>query len=139
MKTKNFILNTSSGRGSLVCLVLMLVLVLLCPSDGSCQILGNSYTWQDTIVISGTAIDSLYTVKWESISMWADSVDWYIIVGASARGVDTTSWSSRIPTLINAGDIFVIDDGKKLRRAKFWTRSGTGTMNVLGEKKTSQY
>jgi len=96
MKTKNFILNTSSGRGSLVCLVLMLVLVLLCPSDGSCQILGNSYTWQDTIVISGTAID--------------------------------TSWSSRIPTLINAGDIFVIDDGKKLRRAKFWT-----------EKKTSQY
>ena len=119
-----------------VSLVLFMVMFLRL-SDGSCQVLGNSYTWQDTVSISPVAVDSFFNVKWELVSIWTDSVDWYAVIGASARGIATTSWSTRKPNIIRAGDILVVGkDGQKLRRVKVWTVSGTGTLNFLGIKKS---
>jgi len=120
----------------LIALISLFFMLILRTDKGSCQILGNSYVWQDTVGISGIAKDSTFAKKWEYIECWTDSVDWYAIIGASASGIDTAGFVSRKPILIRAGDVLIIGPELKLRRLRFWSRSGSGTLNFLGEKKT---
>ena len=127
MKIKNFSLS----------IIISIMLFLLLSVRGYCGILGNTYVWQDTLSISGTYVDSLFSTKWEYVECWTDSVDWYAIIGASTSGVDTANWNSRKPLLFRAGDVMIIGPELKLRRLKVWTRSGTGILNMFGEKKTS--
>lgn len=117
-------------------LLVSLFMLTLRLDSGNCQILGNSYVWQDTVGINGVAKDSTFRTKWEYVECWTDSVDWYAIIGASSSGIDTAGFTDRRPILIKAGDVMVIGPELKLRRLRFWSRSGSGILNFFGEKKT---
>lgn len=122
-----------------IILFITLALSLFLVKDCEAQVLGNYYTWQDTMTITTAPIDTLFPIRWEAVTIWADSIDIYCIFGASATGIDTTGWSSRDPLLIKSGTRAVFGPSLKLRRLKVWARSGTDIINFLGYKRSAQY
>lgn len=85
-----------------------------------------------------TAKDSLFNVRWEFVTIWADTGAFYFQASATANGaLDTTNFTSRDPILVNSGDR-VTFDVTKLRRLRYWSYIGTVTLNFFGIKKSSQ-
>lgn len=126
-------------RRFLKIIFLVVVCQIILQPSAEAQILGNHYVWQHRIAITSTAQDSLFDVKWEYVTIWTDSLDWYLKSGASSSGVDTTSWSSRDYVRHSGGDAVVFGPGVYLRRAWFRTVTGSDYINFFGLKKSSQY
>lgn len=118
----------------LSCIFFIQVTYLLLVPKAQSQI-GQFYTHQDTIAVSTTAVDTVWTTPWTQVSIWADTVDVYAVFGAP----DTSSWDSRKEIKITAGSAVTFGPATKLKRLKVRTRTGTGVLNLLGYKTGVQY
>ena len=112
---------------------------LTCHTTVFGQSLGNLYVWSDSAYITTSVSNFIPTVRWEYVEVWVDSASWYAKIGASSTGIDTASWSSREPIMMEAGDRLVIGPGIKLRKLSAWTVNGTGNIYFWGYKKSTQY
>lgn len=97
---------------------------------------GNRYFWADTLNITTTERDTTFDSEWEEVTMYADSVDTWIKIGAP----DVTSWSARNWIFLPAGVSITIGPRPRLKRLSVKTVSaGSGIFNLLGYKTTAQY
>jgi len=113
--------------------ILLTLLVVLLASGANAQI-GQFYTHQDTLHLSSTPVDTLFSVKYQEALIWSYDAAMLFRIGAP----DTNSWSSRVPLKLNAGTFFRVGPATPLQRLEVWTTSGTGTVYILGSKKTRQ-
>ena len=112
---------------------------LICHTNLMGQTLGNMYVWSDSAYIDTDVTSFTPTVRWEYVEVWCDSAEWYAKIGASSTGIDTASWSSRVPIKIDPGTRLVIGPGIKLRKLDAWAVNGSGDLFFFGYKKTEQY
>lgn len=103
------------------------------------QVLGTKYAWQHRISTTTTHKDSTFTTRWDLVTLWSDAASFYIRVGASSSGIDTTNWSNRDSILVSAGDAVTFGPAIKLRRLEWWASTGTVLVNFLGIKQKSQF
>jgi len=96
---------------------------------------GNRYLWSDSLAAATTAVDTTFTESWEYASIYSDTVDIEIKVGAP----DTTGWSSRKWIQLTKGATLSIGPTPKLKRIEFRTIAGSGTLFIVGTKSTRQY
>lgn len=131
--------NIVACQGLLVLAILTLIFMLpfICstPKQAEAQIYGTNYLWQDAISITTAAIDSHFVTKWQDVSFWSSGCGLSFRCGAE----DTTSWSSRDWIVVEAGQTIQIGPATKLVRLEFKASSGSGTMYILGYKKSDQY
>ncbi len=101
----------------------------------SAQTLGSHYFWANSYTVSGTSIDQYFSDPWEYCSIYADTVDVLLRIGAP----DTTSWSSRTWIYLPSGSTIEFSPFIKLRRIEAKTVSGTGTLYIVGFKRKPQF
>lgn len=116
----------------LVLLSILLLTFLVLPSQAQ---IGSFYIWTDSLGVTTTAIDSIFTIEWQSVTIWADTCDMQLKLGAP----DTTGWSSRKFMTISAGGSIYIGPATKLKRLEYKCKSGAGTLYMTGYKKRRQY
>jgi len=122
-------------KKSLTCILFIQVVLLFVFLPSAHSQIGQFYTWQDTLHVTTSSIDTVWATPWTSVTLWAATVDCYMVFGAPY----TSGWSSRIPTKIDAGSALVFGPATKLKRLKVWTRSGEGALYLLGYKSERQY
>lgn len=98
-------------------------------------IYGTNYLWVDSLSLSTSAVDSHFAVLWQDVSLWADGCDLRIRVGSP----DTTSWSSRKWSHVIDGQVVSFGPATKLKRLEYKAATGTGTLILMGYKKSAQY
>jgi len=115
--------------------MLLLALLTLSVGKASAQSLGVRYLWVDTLHVSTSAIDTTFDVAWEMATIYADTVDVNLVLGAP----DVGSWTSRNPMLLQTGMSFVVGPSPQLTRVEAWTDNGAGVLYIVGYKKERQY
>lgn len=110
-------------------------LLFLLLSIAQAQV-GDRYYWADTLNISTTERDTTFSTEWEEVTMYSDSVDCWVKIGAP----DVGSWSSRRWIFLPAGLSINIGPRPRLKRVAVKTVSaGSGVFNLIGYKKEAQY
>jgi hypothetical protein len=99
------------------------------------QSLGTNYSWADSATVNVVGRDSTFSTIWESVSIWVRGGEGWIKYGAP----DTNSWNSRKWIRAAESQIFVFDQGNKLRRLHFKANSGVATFYFFGYKKRRQF
>jgi len=106
------------------------------PSAAPAQVLGVNYIWTDSISVNTTGIDSFFTVKWENLTIKADTGDVWV---KAATGLDTANWSARDPYLLDDGESLSFGPSNSIRRLAVRANIGTSTVYFIGTKKRSMY
>ena len=114
----------------LACLFFILLL-----STISCAQLGNRYFHVDTLNVSTSARTTTYSQEWEFATIYADTVDIMLKVGAP----DIADWASRDYFLVPQGMSLSIGPTPKLKKLSYYVTAGTGKIYVVGYKTTRQY
>ena len=114
-----------------VLFILGLLLLLSIPSYAQ---LGNRFFWCDSIAISTASTDTTWDDAWEQAIILTDSVNVYLKIGAE----DVTNWDDRNWFYWPSGVALSIGPRPRLKRLEVKTVTGTGTLYVLGYKKTRQ-
>jgi len=100
-----------------------------------CWSLGTRYLWNHKLATTTAAIDCTFTVKWQQVTIYSDTLDiWY-----RAGAPDTSSWSSRDWMKLEAGSGLKYENPVYLKRFEYKTVSGTGYIYLMGTKKSAQY
>ena len=115
-------------------LLLFLVLCIV-PLSLEAQALGVRYFHCDTLNISPAARDTTWDDPWEVATIYADTVNVDLKVGAPDYG----SWASRHTFYLESGMALTIGPTPNLKRLRATTRSGTGVLYIIGYKKVRQY
>ena len=118
---------------SIVLAIALLTIAL--PTTVGSGVLGHFYTWVHALPVSNTSVDSTFTYRWESVTVYADTVELMLRIGAP----DTASWSSREWLYIPKGGVLYFGPTNKLRRLEYKTVTGTGMLYMFGTKKRSMY
>lgn len=114
--------------------LLFLVPSFLVPSLQG-QTLGNRYFHCDTLNVTTTARDCTWTNEWEVATIYSDSVDVDMRIGAP----DVSSWSSRNWMRLQDGSSLMIGPTPSLKKITVKTTTGTGILYIIGYKKVRQY
>ena len=93
------------------------------------------YLWTHKISVSTTEQDSFFTVKWVDVTVYADSVDLMLTIGAS----DTADWDSREELFLPKGASIYFGPKPQIRRLAFKSVTGSGNIFFTGRKKSKQY
>ena len=121
--------------GRLRLLVLAIVGLVAYSTQGGAQVLGNMYLWQDSVKTTTVAKDSFFTYRWESVTIYTDTIDiWY-----RAGAPDTASWSSRDWMKLETGSSLYFGPSTKLRRFEWKARTGVGFIFFVGNKRRAQF
>ena len=110
-------------------------LVILLFSSMAFSQLGNRYFHTDTLNISTSARDTTWTTSWEVATIYADTVNVMLTIGAP----DVGEWASRLPMYLETGMSLTIGPTPKLKRLKVSTTTGVGVLYIVGYKKARQY
>lgn len=97
--------------------------------------IGQRYLWADSMSVSTIAADSTFGQRWETVTMWTDTVAIYFRAGAP----DVTSWSSRDWIYLPVGSSITFGAATPLVRLEVKTVSGTGKLFMIGNKTKRQY
>ena len=115
-------------------ILLTLFLVVMFSSMATAQ-LGNRYFHTDTITVTTSVYTITYDESWEEATIWADTVDVMLRMGAP----DVGGWTSRDYIRLAQGMAFSIGPTPKLKKLSVYAISGSGVVYVAGYKKTRQY
>lgn len=100
------------------------------------QSIATNYAWADSITVGTSSTDSLFTNRWEQVSLkFEGTANGYVRFGAP----DTTNWSSRDWYQLTAGEVLTFGPATKLVRAEFKTSTGTMTVYMAGYKRVPQW
>lgn len=112
-----------------------ILLLFLLLSSVEAQPVGQRYYWADSLNITTTSTDTTFTYEWESVTMWSDTVDTWVKIGAP----DVGSWASRRWIFLPAGLTITIGPRPQLKRLGVKTKNGKGVFNLIGYKTRKQY
>ena len=115
-------------------LLYSILFLVLFSSIASAQ-LGNRYFHVDSINVSTSSVTTTYSESWEVATIYADTVDIMVRVGAP----DVGSWTSRDYFRLNVGMALTIGPTPKLKQIAIYTTNGTGVVYIIGYKKTRQF
>jgi hypothetical protein len=133
-------LGSNAWRGAFLVLLACLFLFTssevprVGPTLARAQI-GTRFVWSDSIVVNTTATDSTFSQRWEYVTFYADTVDFYYRAGAP----DVASWTSRKWILVPNGSVVSFGPATPLVRLEFKTKAGTGNLYMIGAKTTRQF
>lgn len=119
----------------LVILVLIWLEITTTQSEVTAQQFGTNYFWSDITLTTTTSIDSFFVTRWENITVYGDTSDFLLRIGAP----DTTGWSSRPFIKIKAGTSLSFGPATKLKRLEWKTVSGSDVFTMVGYKRTPQF
>ena len=116
-------------------LLILLFLFMVFSSMVFAQ-LGNRYFHCDTLNTSTSAADSTWDTAWEMATIYSDSVDLYLKIGAP----DVGNWSDRKWIFLPQGLALSIGPTPKLKKLEYKTTgASTGVVYVLGYKKEVKF
>ena len=111
----------------------ILCFLFIFPVVGKSQ-LGNRYFHADTLQVSTTARTATWSDVWQFATIYADTIDVYLRVGAP----DVGNWGSRNEIFLPEGLTLSIGPSPNLRKLAYRTTAGTGVIYVLGYKTVVQ-
>jgi len=114
-------------------LILLGIFILCFVSITNAQY-GSRYMHVDTLQISTTERDTTWTVPWELVTFYTDTVAINIKVGAP----DIDSWATRTWLYLENGAALTIGPAPNLKRLTVKTVSGTGVLYLIGYKRSKQ-
>ena len=97
--------------------------------------LGSRYFWCDTIGISTTHVDTIFSDDWELATIFSDTLDVWLKVGAP----DYSGWVDRNPFKLEAGMSLTIGPTPKLKRLEAWVDDSSGFLYIIGYKTERQF
>ena len=115
--------------------LIALTMLLTLTSLANGQVLGSHYFWANKVYVTSTPVDSTFKQPWEYCSVYADTIDVYIKVGAP----DTSKWNSREWIYLSKGSSIEFSPFVRLRRLAVKAATGTGNVYIIGFKKKPQY
>lgn len=113
--------------------VLFILLVVSTMAFG--QSLGNRYLWVCKVPVTTTALDCTFSVQWEQVVVFSDTLDLDLKIGAP----DISSWGSRSYARLEAGASFSFEAPVRLKKLSAKTVNGTGFLWLVGTKKSRQF
>ena len=114
-------------------LFVLLFLLIYTLSYG--QTLGSRYYWQERFSITTAVTDTTFTDAYESCTIFSDTLDVDIKMGAP----DTSNVTSQPYMRLQAGRSIELQAPLKLKRVYVKTINGTGYLYIVGIKKVSQF
>ena len=81
------------------------------------------------------ATDTTFPVVWEVATVYSDTLDMWLRVGAP----DVGDWSSRVYFKLESGLTLTIGPTPKLKRLDFKAVNGSGYIYIIGYKKSRQF
>jgi len=115
--------------------LLFCILLFVLPSIINAQSLGARYFWCDTLNLTTSVTDTTWATEWEYATIWTDTVDCYVRIGAPDYG----DWTSRNYLYLPNGLTLSIGPTPQLKRLAAYLPNGTGVLYIAGYKKTRQY
>jgi len=113
----------------------LLFMLLFIPAILQAQSLGDRYFWCDTLNLSTSVVDTTWDDYWELATIYTDSLDCKVKIGAPDYG----SWTNRHYTYLPAGLSLTIGPSPRLKRLAAVLNNGTCTLYIIGYKAVRQY
>ena len=110
----------------------LLFFLFLLVVVGSAQ---TRYAWTDTLNINTVGTDTTWDDAWVTATIYCDTTDILLRVGAP----DVGSWTSRNWIRLNTGMAYSIGPSPGLKRMHAKTINGTAVLYIIGTKKVRQY
>ena len=69
-----------------------LLFVVLLTGAANAQSYANIYAWHDTVAVSATAKDSVFTTRWDGVTLYFENGDGYMKIGAPDTTLTRHPW-----------------------------------------------
>ena len=93
------------------------------------------FVWCDSNSVTETAIDSIYTTRWEQVSIKFEGCHGWVKWGAP----DTSSWAQRKWWYLPEGETLTFGFRTPLKRLAFKSAGANGFFYTAGYKRRAQY